>query len=250
MAMTQTAQWFQRLPRNDLGRDYCVGDLHGMFPLLEHALAQLAFDPACDRLISVGDLIDRGPESAKVGDFLALPWVHAVRGNHEQMLLDSETDAALEADWVMGCGGEWWPMLPAARRERCRRAIAALPYALEIETRRGRVGVVHADVPHDLSWSQFLTCLARDEDVRDHALWSRTRIGRVRRGEQVPAVPGIDLLVCGHTPLSEPRQAANVHFIDTGAVYAMRFKQASLTLLELQPDWRVHSFPAAPAGMD
>lgn len=248
MATAQSAesawQWHVRLPLNDDGRDFCVGDLHGMFPLLEHALTQLRFDPARDRLMSVGDLIDRGPESANVVNFLGRSWVHAVRGNHEQMLLDSEGDPALEADWTMGCGGDWWLALSEIGRKRCRSAISALPYALEIETRLGLVGIVHADVPQDMMWTQFVDRLGIDPDVREHALWSRTRIGRVRRGEAVPPVPGIDLLVCGHTPLNAAQQAGNVHFIDTGAVYAMRFQQASLTLLEIQPEWRVHSFPA------
>ena len=125
---------FTRLPRNASGRDFCMGDLHGMFPLLEQSLESLDFDPSRDRLISVGDLIDRGPESPRVAEFLAHPWVYAVRGNHEQMLLDSGEDSALAADWVGGCGGEWWLALPESWRERCREAIAALPYALEIDT--------------------------------------------------------------------------------------------------------------------
>ncbi|AOV16970.1 hypothetical protein BJI67_07730 [Acidihalobacter aeolianus] len=241
---------FTRLPRNASGRDFCMGDLHGMFPLLEQSLESLDFDPSRDRLISVGDLIDRGPESPRVAEFLAHPWVYAVRGNHEQMLLDSGEDSALAADWVGGCGGEWWLALPESWRERCREAIAALPYALEIETECGLVGVVHADVPEDLPWADFVADLAVDPALRDHALWARSRIGCVRRGEAVLPVDGLELLVCGHTPIGEPRQAGNVYFIDTGAVYATRFQQASLTLLQVQPEVVVHRFPAgAPPGL-
>ena len=41
------------------GRDLVVGDVHGHFPTLRHALAELEVGPA-DRLFSLGDLIDRG----------------------------------------------------------------------------------------------------------------------------------------------------------------------------------------------
>ncbi len=45
-----------------------------------------------DRLLSVGDLIDRGDGSHRCARFLAQPYVHAVRGNHEDMLLDLYKD--------------------------------------------------------------------------------------------------------------------------------------------------------------
>ena len=37
------------------GRDLVIGDLHGYFGTLEHALTELAFDAGRDRLFSVGD---------------------------------------------------------------------------------------------------------------------------------------------------------------------------------------------------
>jgi hypothetical protein len=52
------------LPANTAGRDFVCGDIHGCFDELDAALAKLQFDPAVDRLISVGDLVDRGPRSA------------------------------------------------------------------------------------------------------------------------------------------------------------------------------------------
>ena len=69
------------------GRDLVIGDFHGEFDTLEHALETLGFQPARDRLFTVGDLIDRGPRSAD-----ALEWLEngrfagSVRGNHEQMM--------------------------------------------------------------------------------------------------------------------------------------------------------------------
>ena len=56
--------------RNERGRDFVVGDIHGMFSALENFLEELSFDPGRDRLFSVGDLIDRGPESDPVLQWL------------------------------------------------------------------------------------------------------------------------------------------------------------------------------------
>ncbi|MBL2109540.1 serine/threonine protein phosphatase, partial [Klebsiella pneumoniae] len=41
---------------------WVVGDLHGCHTLLMNELERVSFDPLCDLLISVGDLIDRGAE--------------------------------------------------------------------------------------------------------------------------------------------------------------------------------------------
>ena len=76
------------MPANAEGRDFLVGDLHGHRGLFESELDDLGFDPACDRVFSVGDLIDRGPESLATLRLIEEPWFHAVLGNHELMLLE------------------------------------------------------------------------------------------------------------------------------------------------------------------
>ncbi|WP_156803421.1 metallophosphoesterase [Frateuria aurantia] len=43
-----------------------MGEIHGCFSRLEAALALVGFDAGRDRLFAVGDLVDRGPESAEV----------------------------------------------------------------------------------------------------------------------------------------------------------------------------------------
>lgn len=78
----------QRFPTNPSGRDFVVGDLHGCLDLLQAQLERVGFDTGCGRLFSVGDLVDRGPDSMGCLRLLREPWFHAVRGNHEDMLLD------------------------------------------------------------------------------------------------------------------------------------------------------------------
>ena len=79
-------------------RIYAIGDIHGCADLLIALLAAIRAahpdDRPC-RLIFLGDLVDRGPDSAKtVAMVRALqdlaPWgrVECLRGNHEQMMID------------------------------------------------------------------------------------------------------------------------------------------------------------------
>ena len=233
------------LPRNGAGRDFVVGDVHGMFRRLETVLRELGFRADSDRLISVGDLIDRGPDSQQADRWIRdFPWFHAVRGNHDQMLLDALTGpddpgSGVMELWIRYNGGDWWLDTDEPRRRSLARAMASLPLAMEIECECGRVGVVHADVPPDRDWSSFLLALRSGtrEDIA-HALWSRFRLIGYLAGEYPVddvAVAGIDLVVSGHVPLNMPSQAANRWWIDTGAAYAGRLADPKFTLLQISP---------------
>ena len=97
----------QRLSANATGHDYVIGDLHGRFTEFTRALRSVNFDPHCDRVLSVGDLIDRGPDSMACLKLLRSHWFFAVRGNHEQMMIDalSGNGDAIEP-WTRN-GGSW-----------------------------------------------------------------------------------------------------------------------------------------------
>jgi len=90
-------------------RAYAIGDVHGRLDLLTELFARIAADtaargPADTHLVLLGDLIDRGPQSAGVVELLragAPAWagtMHVVMGNHEEMLLrmlDEPTEEGL-----------------------------------------------------------------------------------------------------------------------------------------------------------
>ena len=74
------------------GRLLAVGDIHGCRELLLQLLQEVA-PGAEDRLIFLGDYIDRGPDAKGVIELLLKlqerwPQTVALRGNHEQMFLD------------------------------------------------------------------------------------------------------------------------------------------------------------------
>ena len=78
-------------------RIYAIGDIHGRSDLLDDVLARIASDdrsrgPAETHIVFLGDLIDRGPDSAGVVARLrdlsqAHDRVHLIMGNHEEMML-------------------------------------------------------------------------------------------------------------------------------------------------------------------
>lgn len=68
-------------------RTVLVGDVHGCAAELDDLLVRVRFAQGVDRLVLVGDLVARGPESARVVEMLASLGGRAVRGNHDDKLL-------------------------------------------------------------------------------------------------------------------------------------------------------------------
>jgi serine/threonine protein phosphatase 1 len=224
-------------PRNTAGRDFIVGDIHGAFDLVWAGMQRVQFDPSKDRLFCVGDLVDRGPQSARAWRFLQLPYVHAVRGNHEQNLLDLCAEGELDED-TLGLvlrryGAQWWLDVASADRKALLAAFSALPIVMEIETSRGTVGVVHGDVPADMDWGAFKAEIqAGNEDVVRVALQGRDRINRASES----GVRGVGRVYVGHTPQWQgARRFGNVYAIDTGAIFGQIFEDHAghLTLAPL-----------------
>lgn len=215
---------FRYFDSNEVGRDFVVGDIHGCFQRVREALRQLLFDCERDRLFSVGDLVDRGPQSQEAVEWLKLPWFHAVRGNHEQMAIDFLKHPSM---FEMYCanGGGWFVTLPVQEQREIADAFEALPIAIQIGP---NVGIVHAE-PCGRSWQEFVKALGDgpDEHVLNNALWARSRI---KAKNHLP-FPGIEHIFVGHTPLDAPATLGNVHYIDTAAVFG-----GKLTIVQINGD--------------
>lgn len=209
----------RRFTRNVVGRDFVVGDIHGCFDVLRSAMVAAGFDDSRDRLFSVGDLVDRGPSSEEAVDWIARPWFHAVRGNHEQMAIGVAAGRHDQANYERN-GGGWFLAMDNYRQQLTAQAFDTLPVAIEIDHAVGRIGIVHADIWGG-SWDEFTAEIEGDlSNSRRHkivevALWSRSRI----QARDEAGIADLFALFVGHTPVKTPTVLGNVAYIDTGAVF-------------------------------
>jgi len=205
------SQPFQRMSANAAGRDFAVGDIHGHFSRLRRALDELGFDPARDRLFSVGDLVDRGHENEAFMQWLAQPWFHAVQGNHEDYAIRHVRTGRVDTDNWRRYGGGWFLDLPPQRQRLYAQALEQLPVAIEVPTEAGPVGLVHADCPVR-DWARLEEALRHHyRRTRSHCQWSRDRLAR----RDTSVVAGVRAVVAGHTPVPRPVVLGNVFHIDT-----------------------------------
>lgn len=76
--MKQPAPVYQRIAGHQWRHIWLSGDIHGCLEQLRRKLWHCRFDPWRDLLISVGDVIDRGPQSLRCLQLLEQHWVRAV----------------------------------------------------------------------------------------------------------------------------------------------------------------------------
>lgn len=185
---------------------WVIGDIHGCFYTLIRLINKV-YDQGEKpfKFIFVGDMIDRGPYSMEVVNFVRLliekDMAICVRGNHEQMAIDAQNNQCNVNLWYMNGGDivldsykgfdhilkndiEWFDTLP-------------LYY--ETETHY----ICHAGVnPND----------NLDEQVAEDLLWIR---GKFHASDKDYG----KTIVFGHTPVKEVVIKPNYIGIDTGCVY-------------------------------
>lgn len=231
------------LPINPLGRDFIVGDVHGHAVLLDCLLDAIAFDRTRDRLIALGDLIDRGPHSRELLDRVERePWLYSLRGNHEAMLSDSRFSVMSALLWHRN-GGAWGQDIDPDDLQQLARRVAGLPLAMTLPLTDGRrIGLIHAEIPVAASWRIVDSPIESDGGDDElaawvlSALWGRKRISAIEALQRLPTrsalrqqrlaairralapVADIDLVVAGHSYAvhRQPVACANLLFIDTG----------------------------------
>ncbi|PMS17703.1 metallophosphoesterase [Trinickia dabaoshanensis] len=198
---------------NTAGRDFVVGDLHGCVDALRYLLREIVFDAACDRLFSVGDLIDRGSQSDEALALLDKPWFFPVLGNHEEALCLVAEGAMRQSTWN-GLGGEWAQALPDQVLRAYARRLRTLPLVRVVGSGARRFNVIHAEFFGD---DAALDSGLFTERVRQQLLWGRELAlgsGVVERQA------GLSPTYCGHTPMREIGRIGAQIFIDTGAFAA------------------------------
>jgi serine/threonine protein phosphatase 1 len=95
---------FSKRPQN---RRIVIGDIHGHYDGLMALLNEVAPDSG-DQVYFLGDLIDRGPKSAQVVQFVREKQYPCLLGNHEVMLMravyEGEADRRILQFWIQAGG--------------------------------------------------------------------------------------------------------------------------------------------------
>jgi serine/threonine protein phosphatase 1 len=195
---------------------YAIGDIHGSLESLERLLDKINLDLTEDRLLFVGDYIDRGPRSKGVVDYIIrlkdqapAGQIICLKGNHEAMFLDFLAGspgeiflfngglATLEDYW----GDDW----VGVDRESLTLPPDHAQFFQDLE--------LYYEMPDYIFVHGGLKPgVPLDEQVEDDLLWIRGAFITSEEdfGRRV---------IFGHTPFKQPLLMPNKIGIDTGAVY-------------------------------
>ena len=192
------------------GRTLIVGDVHGCLEELEALLEAAAFAPRTDRLVMVGDLVARGPESRKTVERAVELGALIARGNHEQKLLAwRDGTARLGPDHQAVAdslsGSDW-------------RTLEAMPLWLDLPEHDLRV--VHAGVLPGVEVTKTpKEALMKMRTIDSHGRWSDSREGGTLWGALYQGPPHV---VFGHHARPAPQFHPWATGIDTGCVYGQQ----------------------------
>lgn len=214
---------YQRIDGSAYRNIWVAGDLHGCYTLLMSKLDEIGFDTTQDLLISVGDLIDRGTENVECMELITFPWFRAVRGNHEQMMIDGLSEHGNVAHWLAN-GGNWFFYLDYDKERQAKalvHKVAELPLIIELVSGDKKYVICHADYPS--SEYEFGKPVKAEQ-----VIWNRERVSNSWDGIG-SQITGADEFIFGHTPAKNPLKYWNQSYIDTGSVFC-----GNLTLRQLQ----------------
>jgi serine/threonine protein phosphatase 1 len=207
------------------GRLIFIGDIHGCFHELRELLDRIAPDRN-DVVVSVGDVVTKGPAADRCLDLWRDRGYLAVLGNNEIKLL-----------------GHARPLLRFFARENrdvLRRAdllayLASWP--LVVDFPKERVAAVHGGFLPQMQVTAG--DVERERDVIPELRWIRKKDGEWRpagkekkRKEDVLWAEkwrGDRFVLYGHTPLGEPKRDKSALGLDTGCVYGGSLTAAILT---------------------
>ncbi len=200
-------------------RTIVVGDIHGCYDELMDLLDQVNFR-AEDKVVSVGDLLAKGPKSRQVLElFMTDTRFSAVMGNH---------DLALRRRW----NGEDVE-LKASQKDTHKELKAdkdhflpflnSLPFTIDLGTHL----VVHAGLRPNIELHSQTTgdltrlrTLGPDRESEEGTPWYH-----VYHGEKI--------VLFGHWPAPEPRRGKKAIGLDTGCVYGHRLTACIIETGEL-----------------
>lgn len=209
-------------------RLFAIGDIHGCFDALKNLIEHKIMLNRNDKLILLGDFIDRGKQSKEVVDLI----INLLRkgfdivplmGNHEAMLLDAFEDEKNLSKWILNGGDETLRSFGIQSLKDLDQHYIAFLKRLILYYSFNNFLFVHAG---------FNDTIENPFTDNYYMLWSPN---------QVYTHPLLKdkTIIHGHTPITETqcqqlvttrKQTIN---IDTGCVYSHKVGYGRLTALEL-----------------
>ncbi len=185
-----------------------IGDIHGCYDLLLDLVERnIIFDPEEDRLVFLGDYLDRGANSKEVVEYVSGLKKHypgqiiLLKGNHEDLALkalqctgDKDCKNA-KLHWFLN-GGQ---ATVKSFRGLDKASQTLIPFicSLELYHETEEYIFVHAGIPYGKG---------PDTSSSDEILWDRSH-----------SYNGRKTLIVGHSPKSEIERLRNIICVDTGA---------------------------------
>jgi len=213
-----------------------IGDIHGCYAELSELLAKVGVNPG-DQVISVGDIVRKGPDSIRCLELFIERGYRLVVGNNEERLL-RQIDRGDSSD-------------PLAARSDLLKVLRKLP--LYVEAPEIRAVAVHGGLLPG-------TAITRTEIEKQRCTVPRLRYVRQENGRWVPVPKGDQrpgdrfwaevwdgdyTVLYGHstTASGKPRMEGKTVGLDTGCVYGGRLTAAVWE----RGGWFIVSVPARHA---
>lgn len=204
-----------------------VGDIHGEFDHLERLMVKLT-PKEDDKIIFLGDYIDRGPKNPETVSFLLefakqFPNTVFLRGNHEQMMLDSESRVSRNNSEDFMYHYLWVDNGGAATINQYEKTNGLFeehrPFFLSTKLRHKEEFEGETYYFSHAGWDCFRGLETQYQKPNaDYLLWEREHMSALgRKLAEDNWTEGV--AVFGHSPRKEPLNLPFMIGIDTGAVF-------------------------------
>lgn len=219
------------IKKND-GRIFFTGDLHGSISLFKSELLKNNFNKEQDIVVSAGDLIDRGEDSLACLMLLDEDWLHAVKGNHEEMMISALIggEGSQAYNFWMRHGGLWFHNLSSSKKkeiiDKYLEKLINLPTAIEVNKKRNKIAIVHGGI-YSSDWNN-ISNLINIKSERKRMRWSKEQafsaVSLMNKDYKnidkclLKRVDNVDAIIFGHTIMEKGALLVeNMLWIDTGA---------------------------------
>jgi serine/threonine protein phosphatase 1 len=188
-----------------MSRTLAIGDIHGCFNALKTLLDEVDLQDN-DTIITLGDYIDRGPDSRAVLDLvIELEQSHhlvPLRGNHEIMMLDAREKASWLKPWLSYGGDE--TLRSYAKAEGEAGSFEDIPQA-HYDFLENRLLPYYENDTHFFVHAGADANTALEEQSDPSLYW--------RKYQNIEAHCSGKIMVCGHSPQQNGIPLGNEHSI-------------------------------------